>query len=198
MLRRGDLVAPLQRLRAPWAHVACPHMAHTHVVAHHPPARLVGSGGKGQRGKQHLNEPESRKPEAWLGNATPPKPPEQWSPWSQGPLHGLNVGKVLLEGGEVSGGGAPSAGLSPRRWRLGGPHAGSLCSPPHCSPSRALWSPTNTPPGSLGHLGVLGGAATTPCGSVSAVPTGGATWGGGAAGSERGGGLWRPSGCPRG
>lgn len=89
------------------------HGTHTHVVAHHPPACLGGSGGKGQRGKQHLNEPESRKPEAWLGNATPPNPLSNGHPGVRGPLHGLNVGKVLLEGGEVSGGGAPSAGLSP-------------------------------------------------------------------------------------
>ena len=34
-------------------------------------------------------------------------------PGVRGPLHGLNVEKVLLEGGEVAGGGAPSVGLSP-------------------------------------------------------------------------------------
>lgn len=45
---------------------------------------------------------------------------------------------------------------------------------------------------------ILGGAATTPRGSASAVPTEAATWGGRAAGSERGGGLWWASGCPKG
>ena len=91
------------------------HGTHTHVDAHHPPARLGGSSEKGQRGKQHLNEPESRSQRHGWG-MQPPQTAASLSnghPGVRGPLHGLNVEKVLLEGGEVAGGGAPSVGLSP-------------------------------------------------------------------------------------
>lgn len=114
---RGALVVPLQLLSRPGQ-------------ARLPPACQDRSSGKDKTGKQHLNEPEPRRPGTWLRNAPQTaaslskQHPGVGGRWGQGPssqpLHGPEAGKAGLEQDEGAGrhlGEAarvelPSAGLS--------------------------------------------------------------------------------------
>lgn len=71
-------------------------MAHT-CGCTPPPARLVGSGGKGQRGKQHLNEPQVKKARGMVGERNP-QTPQAMVTLESGAPSTASMGRVLLEG----------------------------------------------------------------------------------------------------
>lgn len=90
------------------------NVACIYARAPQPPASQGCPSGKDKLGKQHLNEPEPRRPEAWLRCTPKSGLPEQTASWGQGwsgqwqntqPPHGPEAGKVRLE--QVEGVGQP-------------------------------------------------------------------------------------------